>query len=80
MPKIKKLKEGPQKDGSFIANGIEINPRIIRTCHDADCPQCRFPETIIVREQKTMKPLWEECSKRDCEWGRKIFAIKSSKK
>jgi len=36
----------------------------IRTCHDEDCPQCGFPETIIIRNARTMKPLRIICSKR----------------
>jgi len=54
----------------------EIMPRIVRTCHDEDCPKCGFPETIIVRNAKTFRPLWIECSKRDCSWGKKIISLK----
>ena len=48
-----------------------FTPKFIRTCHDEDCPKCGFPETIIVRNAKTMKPLWIECSARisnGCSW------------
>ena len=48
-------------------------PIYIKTFHDADCPKCGFPETIIVRDQQTMEALWEECSKKTCNWGRKII-------
>jgi hypothetical protein len=51
----------------------EVTPKIIRTCHDEDCPKCGFPETIIVRLAETMKPIWIECSKRSCDWGRKLI-------
>jgi hypothetical protein len=43
----------------------------IRTCHDEDCPQCGFPETIIIRNARTMKPLRIICSK-GCGWWKKI--------
>ena len=57
---------------------IKLRNKVVRTCHDADCPKCGFPETIIIREEDTMKPLWEECSDRSCDWGRKI-TIKTKK-
>lgn len=47
----------------------------IRTCHDENCPKCGFPETIIVRNAKTMKPLWIECSTRmtrGCSWQKEL--------
>lgn len=62
------------KDVKF--KGVIVNPRIIRTCHDEDCPKCGFPETIIVREEATMNPLWIECSDRKCDWGKKIIQKK----
>lgn len=43
---------------------------IILTCHDADCPNCGFPETVIYRNAKTMKPVLEACSN-GCGWIRK---------
>lgn len=48
--------------------GIEIT----KTVHDADCPVCDFPETVIIRNAKTMMPLYEECGKKTCEWARKF--------
>jgi hypothetical protein len=48
----------------------------IRTVHDADCPKCGFPETIIIRQEGTMMPLREECSK-GCGWKRKIAGNKN---
>lgn len=47
---------------------------VIYTVHDGDCPHCGFPETIIVRDDETMEPLRELCSKRSCHWQRKINA------
>lgn len=44
---------------------------VIKTCHDADCPKCGFPETIIVRDAESMKPIKEVCSAK-CGWSRKI--------
>lgn len=42
---------------------------LMRTVHDADCPKCKFPETVIIREKATMKAIAEECSK-GCGWSR----------
>jgi len=50
--------------------------KFIRTCHDEDCPRCGFPETIIVRNAKTFKPIWIECSVRTtegCPWQKVIL-------
>ena len=50
----------------------EIKTRkVVRTCHDEDCPKCGFPETIIIRDAKTMKPLMIECSKK-CGWSKPL--------
>lgn len=46
---------------------------IKKTYHDEDCPKCGFPETVIVREEKTMKPLYIECSLRKCDWAKKMI-------
>ena len=40
--------------------------------HDESCPKCGFPETIICRDID-MKPLFIYCSKKDCDWMRKIL-------
>lgn len=42
-------------------------PRMLyaRTYRDEDCPKCSFPETITIRDVKTMKPVAIECSN-DC--------------
>ncbi|MCX6785950.1 MAG: hypothetical protein NTZ18_03825 [Candidatus Komeilibacteria bacterium] len=42
--------------------------KIIQTVHDADCPKCKFPETIHIRDAKTMKILGEKCSKKGCDY------------
>jgi hypothetical protein len=50
-------------------------PEIIRTCHDEDCPKCGWPETIIIRDQATMKPIEIECAlkrKGRCDWSKKL--------
>jgi len=39
----------------------------IKTVRDADCPSCGFPETIDIRNPRTMKVMRQECSKR-CGW------------
>ena len=52
-----------------------FTPPFIKTCHDEDCPRCEFPETIIVRDAKTMKPYWIECSARyskGCAWQKEL--------
>lgn len=38
--------------------------------HDEDCPKCGFPETSIIREGKTHKPIIGYCSK--CGWSKKF--------
>jgi hypothetical protein len=48
-------------------------PGTIWTPHDEDCPKCGFPETITIRDEKTMKPLAFKCSKRKgCDFYRKL--------
>lgn len=47
--------------------------KIIRTYHDENCPKCDFPETVIVREKETMKPLYIECSSKKCDWAKKMI-------
>jgi predicted RNA-binding Zn-ribbon protein involved in translation (DUF1610 family) len=42
------------------------NIKIMQTVSDQDCPKCGFPEIVILRNEKTMEPLGERCSKRDC--------------
>jgi hypothetical protein len=44
---------------------------VLSHVHDGDCPQCGFPETIIIRDVKDDKILAEECSK-SCGWYKKI--------
>ena len=49
--------------------------KTIRTVHDEDCPKCGWPETIIIRELPTMKPLEIECAKKrkgECDWSKKL--------
>lgn len=41
--------------------------KTITTCHDEDCPKCGFPETLDVRDSKTMEIKRRICSKR-CGW------------
>lgn len=41
--------------------------KTILTCHDEDCPKCGFPETLDVRDAKTMEIIRRICSKR-CGW------------
>ncbi len=45
--------------------------KTIRTYHDDDCPNCGFPETIMIRREDTMEIIREECSKK-CGWYRNI--------
>ncbi len=44
----------------------------LKTYHDENCPVCGFPETVITREKKTMKPTLAECSSNKCSWARKL--------
>ena len=37
--------------------------------HDGNCPKCKFPETIFVRDQEG-KLVYEMCSNY-CGWGKK---------
>lgn len=71
------------KKNKFILKEFDKNNNeIIRTYHDEDCPKCGFPETIIVRNAKTMKPIWIECSQKKygkCEW-KKTYPKERSKK
>jgi hypothetical protein len=41
--------------------------KVIKLCRDKNCPSCKFPETLIVAEKKTMRKIRIECSKR-CGW------------
>jgi len=41
---------------------------IMQHVHDGDCPKCKFPETVYVRNVKTGKLLKEKCSSRNCNW------------
>lgn len=50
----------------FLDNWREAGAVII-TAHDEDCPSCGFPETLIILDAKTMRPLMAKCSKR-CGW------------
>ena len=52
----------------------KISKVMHRTVSDQDCPKCDFPEIILVRDKKTMRPLWVECSDVDCDWGKKIIS------
>lgn len=40
----------------------------IKTCRDENCPKCDYPETIVIREEKTMKPLRIICGSRKCDY------------
>ncbi len=40
--------------------------KIIQTVQDKDCPKCGFPETVVLRDEKTGEIYGERCSKRDC--------------
>jgi len=40
---------------------------VIGHFHDDDCPNCKFPETIMVRNAETGTLLQEHCSK-GCDW------------
>ena len=51
--------------------------QVLTHVHDEDCPKCGFPETIIVREMKSHKPIAAYCSK-ECGWSKK-FIIKKKK-
>lgn len=42
--------------------------KVMQTVHDGDCPKCKFPETIEIRNIKTGELLGEKCSKRGCDW------------
>ena len=49
--------------------------KFIRTCHDEDCPKCGFPETIVIRNSKTFKPISIECTLRvrgKCDWHKRL--------
>ena len=46
--------------------------KIVKTYQDENCPKCDFPETVIIREAETMKPLIMECSSQKCNWARKL--------
>jgi len=35
---------------------------VISVVHDGDCPKCKFPETLELRNSKTGKFLGEMCS------------------
>mgnify|MGYP001569850299 CR=1 FL=1 len=53
--------------------------KTIMTYHDEDCPRCGFPETIDVRDSKTMEIKRRICSKR-CGWeisGKELININS---
>ena len=43
--------------------------KVLIHVHDEDCPKCGFPETVIVRNIKTFKPIKAYCSK-ECGWER----------
>jgi hypothetical protein len=66
----KKLIQAAGCDNFDEETGCKGHPdeETVRTVHDEDCPQCGFPETIIVREAKTMKPLYALCSSGKCDW------------
>lgn len=40
----------------------------IKTCRDENCPKCGYPETLVIREEKTMKPLRIICSSKKCDY------------
>lgn len=47
--------------------------KTILTCRDVNCPKCGFPETVVVRDAKTMEPLAIKCSSHSgCTWEKKI--------
>jgi hypothetical protein len=42
--------------------------KVIQTVQDSDCPLCKFPETVQIRNEKTMEVLGERCSNRKCRY------------
>lgn len=67
-PRVYALYKDASKETKFIRVRVQ---EIIRTYRDEDCPECHFPETIIVRDAKTMQPIRQECSHR-CGWSKEI--------
>ena len=47
--------------------------KIIKLCRDTNCPSCKFPETLIVVEEKTMRKIRIECSAK-CGWEKPLVS------
>lgn len=50
---------------------------VMNLCKDQSCPHCGFPETLLVVDNKTLKPLRYRCSSHKCHWWRKVKSQKS---
>lgn len=49
-----------------------IHTFFVRTYSDTDCPECGFPETVLVSDPTMTKIFYRECSKTTCDWARKV--------
>lgn len=48
-------------------NEEKYGRKVMTHVHDGDCPKCGFPETVMVRDAKTMDLIAEYCSE-ECGW------------
>jgi len=63
-----------------MSTDTEKQKLFIRTYHDENCPKCDFPETTIVRDSKTMRPIAAECgNKPSCGWSKKLTRLNYKK-
>lgn len=57
--------EEAERLAKAVSNCLFPKKRFVRTYRDEDCPECGFPETVTVRDKKTLRPVAFQCSK-DC--------------
>jgi hypothetical protein len=53
----------------------------ITTVHVENCPECGYPETIIIRDATTMSPLYAKCSSHPgCTFRQSLTHLKPPRK